>query len=74
MKLPKILIHPGNGDASFLIDGYKLPPGAVLLRGYEVAPVTPDSPRSLVGVTVTFLADEVTVIDLTRDADRKDNQ
>lgn len=62
MKLPNILIHPGNGDASFLINGYKLPPGSQLERDFCIDPMDPDWPDGPIAVTVTFLADQVTVI------------
>lgn len=55
MDLPKILLHEGAGDASFLIDGHKMPH---ITPEYEVK----DLGSGVVGVTVTFLADEVTVL------------
>ena len=61
-KLPNILIHVGQGDASFLIDGYKLPANAQILRDFTVGPINPEYPKAGTAVTVTFIANEVTVL------------
>ena len=58
MKLPKILIHHGNGDASFLIDGYKMPPGTVIGANYSA-----EGDGEIVRVNITLFASEVTIID-----------
>lgn len=64
MKLPKILIHPGNGDASLLIDGYKMPPGTVISGVYDID----TSESGLLQVNIALYASEVTVIDGKRTA------
>lgn len=64
MKLPKILIHPRNGDASLLIDGYKMPPGTVISADYDID----TSESGLLQVNLTLFASEVTVIDGKRTA------
>lgn len=64
MELPKILIHPGNGDASLLIDGYKMPPGAVISGDYNVT----TSKSGWLQVNLTLFASEITVIDGKRTA------
>lgn len=56
--LPNILLHAGQGDASFLIDGYKMPPGAYITPDFTIEPLGP----GVNGVTVTFIAGEVTVL------------
>ena len=56
MNLPKILLHEGAGDACFLIDGWKVP--AYIAPEFEIQGLG----FGVVGVTVTFLADEVTVL------------
>ena len=63
MKFPKILVHPGNSDTPILVDGYKLPPGTVIAQHFTVEPLDPTWPGSRIGLTITLLADEVTVID-----------
>ena len=64
MKLPKILIHPRNGDASFLIDGYKMPPGTEISGKYSID----TSESGWLQVNITLFASEVTVIDGKRTA------
>lgn len=55
VKLPKILLNESGGDTAFLIDGYKMP---WIAPEYEIESLS----DGVVRVTVTFLADEVTVL------------
>ena len=54
-ELAKIMLNERGGDAAFLVNGHKMP---FIAPEYSVKPLG----GGLVGVTVTFLADEVTVL------------